>query len=101
MAREDGEWFYFLVALGMALFYQFVSTLLTFPFTYYVGFVREHEYGLSTQDFAAWFTEYLQGAGIGLAIGSIGIALLYLIIRAAPRAPGGSGARCSPAPSPP
>lgn len=74
--------FYFFVALGMALFYQFVSTLLTFPFTYWAGFVREHEFGLSTQDFAAWFTEYLQGAGIGLAIGAIGIALLYLIIRA-------------------
>jgi STE24 endopeptidase len=74
--------FYFLVALGMALFYQFVSTLLTFPFTYWVSFVREHEFGLSTQTFAEWFTEYLQAAGIGLAIGAIGIALLYLIIRA-------------------
>ncbi|QGZ96995.1 M48 family metallopeptidase [Terricaulis silvestris] len=76
---------YFLVALGMALFYQFVSTVLTFPFSYYVGFVREHEFGLSTQDFAHWFTEYLQASAIGLAIGAIAIALLYLIIRATKR----------------
>ncbi|MEZ5994249.1 MAG: M48 family metallopeptidase [Hyphomonadaceae bacterium] len=73
---------YFLVVLGMALFYQLVSTVLTFPFSYYVGFVREHEFGLATQDFSGWFSEYLMSAGIGLVIGSIFIAILYLIIRA-------------------
>jgi STE24 endopeptidase len=82
---ENTVKFYFLVALGMAIFYQLVSTVLTFPFSYWVSFVREHEFGLSTQNFAQWFTEYLQGAGIGLAIGAIGIALLYLIIRATKR----------------
>lgn len=73
---------YFLVVLGMALFYQFVSTVLTFPFSYYVGFMREHEFGLATQTFGEWFGEYLMGGGIGLGIGSLFIALLYLIIRA-------------------
>jgi STE24 endopeptidase len=77
--------FYVLVVLGMALFYQFVSTVLAFPFSYYVDFVREHEFGLSTQDFAQWFTEYLQASAIGLVIGAIAIALLYLIIRATKR----------------
>jgi STE24 endopeptidase len=77
--------FYFLVALGMGFFYSLVSTALTFPFTYYVGFMREHEFGLATQTFGAWFVEYLQASGIGLVIGSIAIALLYLIIRATKR----------------
>ncbi len=74
--------FYFLVVLGMALFYQIVSTVLTFPFSYYVGFMREHEFGLATQNFSEWFGEYLMAGGIGLVIGSIFIAVLYLIIRA-------------------
>jgi STE24 endopeptidase len=74
--------FYFLVVLGMALFYQLVSTALTFPLSYYVGFVREHAFGLATQNFSEWFGEYLMGAGIGLVLGSIFIAVLYLIIRA-------------------
>lgn len=73
---------YFLVVLGMALFYILVSTVLTFPFSWYVGFVREHEFGLSTQTFNAWFVEYLQGNAIGLVIGSIAITMLYLIISA-------------------
>lgn len=77
--------FYFLVALGMALFYNLVSTALTFPFSYYVGFMREHEFGLSTQNFSEWFIEYLQASAIGLAIGTIAIAILYLIIRALKR----------------
>jgi STE24 endopeptidase len=77
--------FYFLVALGMALFYNLVSTVLTFPFSWYVGFAREHEFGLSTQTFGEWFVEYLQGSGIGLLIGTIAIAVLYLIIRALKR----------------
>ncbi len=75
--------FYFLVVLGMALIYNLISTALTFPFTYWVGFVREHEFGLATQTFGEWFSEYLMGAGIGLLIGSLFIAILYLIIRAA------------------
>jgi STE24 endopeptidase len=62
--------------------YQLVSTALTFPLSYYVGFVREHAFGLATQNFSEWFGEYLMGAGIGLVLGSIFIAVLYLIIRA-------------------
>ena len=75
--------FYFLVTLGMALFYQAVATIVTFPFTYYVGFVRQHQYGLSNQDFAAWFGEFAIAAGLGLVIGALAIAIIYLVIRAA------------------
>jgi STE24 endopeptidase len=76
------KWFP-LVALGVAAFVNLVSTLLTFPFSYYVGFVRQHEYNLSTQTFPEWFGEQLIGAGIGFVIGSLFIAILYVIIRAA------------------
>ncbi len=76
------KWFP-LVALGASFFFLLVSTALTFPFAYYVGFVREHEYGLATQTFGDWFGEQLIGAGIGLVLGSIFLAVLYMIIRAA------------------
>ncbi|MBS0385075.1 MAG: M48 family metallopeptidase [Proteobacteria bacterium] len=70
---------YFLVVIGFFLFYTLVG-VVTFPWDYWVGFVREHDYGLSRQDFSHWFTEYLQGFGLNLAIGSIGIAILYFVI---------------------
>ncbi len=76
------KWFP-LVALGVAFFVNLVSTVLTFPFSYYVGFVREHRFDLSTQTFPEWLGEQAIGAGIGLVIGSIFLAILYLIIRAA------------------
>ncbi len=76
------KWFP-LVALGVGFFVNLVSTVLTFPFSYYVGFVREHRYDLSTQTFPEWFGEQLIGAAIGLVIGSILIAIIYVIIRAA------------------
>jgi len=76
------KWFP-LVALGVAAFVNVLSTIITFPFTYYVGFVREHRYDLSTQTFPEWFGEQAIGAGIGFVVGSIFIAVLYVIIRAA------------------
>lgn len=74
---------YVLVAFGMGLFYLTVSSILAFPFTYYVGFMREHEFGLSNQTFAAWFSEYLIGFAVSLIAGALFIALVYLVIRAA------------------
>jgi STE24 endopeptidase len=76
------KWFP-LVALGVALFVLVVTMTLTFPFSYYVGFVRQHEYNLSTQTFVEWFVDQLKGMGIGLLIGSIFISILYVIIRMA------------------
>jgi len=76
------KWFP-LVAFGTSFFYILVSSLLTFPFTYYVGFVREHRYDLSTQTLPQWLIEQGQGMGVGLIIGSIFLTVLYLIVRAA------------------
>lgn len=72
-----------LVALGASAFYLAVSTLLTAPFSFYVGFVREHRYGLSTQSFAEWAREWAIGAGLGFVLGAIFLTVLYLIVRAA------------------
>jgi len=72
-----------LVAFGAALFYLVVSTLIVLPFSYYVGFVREHRFGLSTQTLPQWFGEWAMGAGIGIVVGAILATIIYLIIRAA------------------
>ena len=75
--------FYPLVAFGTSFFYLLVSSVLTFPFVYYVGFVREHRYQLSTQTFPEWFSEQAIGFALTLVIGSIFLTILYLIVRAA------------------
>jgi STE24 endopeptidase len=72
-----------LVAFGTSAFYIALSSLITFPFTYYVGFVREHRFDLSTQTLPQWLGEQAIGFGVGLLLGSIFLTILYIIVRAA------------------
>jgi STE24 endopeptidase len=68
--------------LPYAIVFTIVTSLLTWPLAYYQGFVREHAYGLATQSFSAWFSEWLMGFGIGTLIGGIFLWVLYLLIKA-------------------
>jgi STE24 endopeptidase len=62
-----------------------VTTVIAFPLTVYADFVREHQYGLSTQTFVAWSGDQLKGFGLGLLVGAFALTGLYGVLRAAPR----------------
>lgn len=66
-----------------ALLWLLAAFLLGLPQTIYEGFVREHQYGLATQDFGAWFGDQLTGLMVSLIMGPIVIALLYAAVRKA------------------
>lgn len=68
-----------------AMQYLLLATLLTLPWAYYEGFVREHQYGLSTQDFAGWAGDQLTSLLVILVLGSLLLAALYAVIRRFPR----------------
>jgi STE24 endopeptidase len=54
-----------------ALLFTVIMALLGLPFSYYVGFVRQHAYGLSSQTQEKWVTDWAKGvvvSGIGLAL---------------------------------
>lgn len=72
----------FLADTAYGALYMLVGSVLTLPLTLYQGFVREHAYGLSTQDFGAWFGEQLMQLGIGTVLGGLAIGLLYAVLRA-------------------
>ena len=74
--------FYPLVVFGAALFYIAVSSIITFPFVYYVDFVREHQFGLATQTFSEWFGEQAIDFALNLVLGGIFLTVIYLIIAA-------------------
>ena len=78
---ENTVKFKFLVAFGVAAIFAAVSSLISLPFDYWVGFVREHDYGLSTQTFAAWAGEFGMAFAINLVITSLLIAVLYTVVR--------------------
>jgi STE24 endopeptidase len=58
---------------------------LSFPLNVYEQFFREHQYGLATQNFPAWFREQLIGLGITLIGGTIFLIVLYAVFRRAPK----------------
>jgi len=84
-AVERWTRFRFLQSVLYALGFIVLTTLLTFPLTVYVGFFREHQYGMATQGFAAWMGDQLKGVVLALVFGSLFIAALYAVFRRAPR----------------
>jgi STE24 endopeptidase len=65
--------------------YLLLVYVLSFPLNVYENFVREHQYGLATQGFPAWFREQLVGLGITLIGGTIFLIVLYAVFRRAPK----------------
>jgi len=74
-----------LQTLIYALVYISLTALLTFPLTYYEGFFREHQYGLSNLSFIAWLGEQGIGLGVSLVLGGIAITGMYAILRRMPQ----------------
>ncbi len=68
-----------------AVAYLLLLYVLSFPLNLYENFFREHQYGLATQTFGAWFRDQLIGLGLTIAGGTLLIVVLYAVFRRAPR----------------
>ncbi len=77
--------FKFVRIVAYILQYLLVVFAISLPLAIYRGFVREHDYDLSNLTFSGWFNEQLIGLGVLLVLGTLGIALIYLVIRKAPK----------------
>jgi STE24 endopeptidase len=68
--------------------YMTVVSLLLFvvqlPLTVYVGYAREHAYGLSAQRFSKFAGDQLKGLAVGLVIGALVIWVPYLLLARSP-----------------
>jgi STE24 endopeptidase len=73
----------FLSVMIYAALFLGVTFVLGLPFQIYVGFIREHQYGLSNLSFLHWFGEAMIGLGLVLLIGSPVISIFYTAVRRA------------------
>ena len=64
-----------------AAIFLLVLSMLTLPWTLYTGFYREHQYGMSNQTLGAFLGDWSKSLVLGTALGSLVIAVLYMIIR--------------------
>ncbi len=64
-----------------ALLWLLVGFVLGLPWSWYEGFVREHQYGLSTQTLGGWLGDALKGLLVAAIIAPPLIATLYAAVR--------------------
>src|SRR6266850_3050094 len=64
-----------------ALQYLMVTAILSFPLTVYSDFFREHQYGLSNQNFGGWLGDWAKGLLVTLILGSVVMMALFGIVR--------------------
>ena len=65
--------------------YILLTTLLTLPWRFYAGFVREHRFGLATQNLSEWFGEQAIQLSVALVLGSGALTVIYAVVRRWPR----------------
>ena len=71
--------------LAYVMLYLLLAWALSFPLSVYVGYFREHAYGMSNQTFGEWLGEALTSLGLSLVFGSLVILALYAAVRRAGR----------------
>ncbi len=64
--------------------FSIVTSLLELPLSYYVGYVREHAFGLSTQHLSKWVGDQLKGLLVGLVIGALILWVPYVLLARSP-----------------
>ena len=70
--------------LPYAVLYTIAVTVLGFPLEFYENYVREHKYGLATQTFGPWMGDEVKSLLVSLVIASIGMLILFAIVRKFP-----------------
>jgi STE24 endopeptidase len=75
----------FAIAWLTALLYSLVGWIISLPWSIYTGFVREKQYDLLDSSFGDWFTESLIGFAISLVLIPLLAAVIYSVIRRAPK----------------
>jgi STE24 endopeptidase len=76
--------FYPTLVVYLALF-SLLMAVVQLPLDYYVGFAREHAYGLSSQKLSKWVTDQLKGLGIGLVVGALVLWIPYWLLGRSPQ----------------
>lgn len=71
----------YLAVIVFAAIIGVAEAVLTFPFSFYSGFVLEHRFHLSNQSLFAWSVEKLKGLLVAVPIGLAVLLLLFFCLR--------------------
>jgi Zn-dependent protease with chaperone function len=72
---------WFRALLLYAVLFALLVAVLTLPLSYYAGYVRQHQYGLSNQSLGAWAGDWIKGVTLsGLGLAAV-LWIPYLLLR--------------------
>jgi STE24 endopeptidase len=64
-----------------AVLFVIAYFVLGFPWSVYADFVREHQYGLATQDFAGWFGDAIKSLVVSAIVLPLALMAVYAAVR--------------------
>jgi Zn-dependent protease with chaperone function len=84
VATKLGRRWFFTVGLFVVMYLAIVF-LMSLPFTFYLGYARQHAYGMSNQTVGRWLGNSLIGLGVDAVIAFLFAWVPYLLIAKSPR----------------
>lgn len=83
-AQRLGRKWFFTIGLYW-VFFIVVLYVVNWPLSFYLGYVRQHAYGMSNQTFQKWLLDSLISRGVLAAFGFLFLWIPYLLLSKSPR----------------
>lgn len=83
-AQRVGRKWFFTIGLYW-VFFILVLYVVNWPLSFYLGYVRQHAYGMSNQTFQKWLLDSLISRGVLAAFGFLFLWVPYLLLTRSPR----------------
>lgn len=83
-AHRYGRKWFFGIAIYLVIFIGLYE-ILDLPFDFYLGYLREHAYGLSKQTLGRWFADYGKSVLITMISCVVFVWIFYLLLKKSPR----------------
>jgi len=85
LASHIGHGHFYPTLVAYLILFSLLMFVIQLPLDYYLGFVREHAYGLSSQKLAKWAGDQLKGLGVGLVVGALVLWVPYWLLGKSPQ----------------
>jgi Zn-dependent protease with chaperone function len=85
LASNIGHGHFYPTLVVYLVLFSLLMFVVQLPLDYFVGFAREHAYGLSSQKLSKWATDQLKGLGVGLVVGALVLWVPYWLLGRSPQ----------------
>lgn len=85
LASHVGRGHFYPTLVVYLVLFSLLMFVVELPLDYYVGFAREHAYGLSAQTLSKWAGDQLKSLGLGIVLGALVLWVPYWLLGRSPQ----------------